>query len=280
MIIDFHTHIFKKNVIKKKQDYLNDKFFAFLYSAKAKKMADHVILLQSMSESGVDRAVVMGFPWEKEKYCDEQNQYFRDAMNISGGRIIPFGSVPLKKGTDFDGRIKEIKDMGLAGIGEIAFYTDGMTAGNEKVLRKIVESAGIHSLPVNIHVSEPVGHNYPGKYNSNLAALCGIIRDYPGTQIILAHWGGGLFFYELMPEIRESFKNVYYDTAASPFLYSDDIYDIAIKVAGPEKILFGSDFPLIKSQRYLESIKKCVKSPGHIRDITGKNAARILKMKG
>lgn len=50
-------------------------------------------------------------------------------------------------------------------------------------------------------------------------------------------------------------KNVYFDTAASPFLYTPDIYNHVVKLAGPDKILFGSDYPLMPQRRLLEEIK-------------------------
>ncbi len=276
MIIDFHTHIFNPRVIRKKNDYLNDKTFSFLYSNKNDEMADHEMMLAAMDEEGVDRVVAMGFPWEKEKYCEEQNKYFKDVMRLSSGRIIPFGSVPMKKDSKIDRWIGEIKDMGFAGIGEIAFYSEGMNKTSESMLRKILESASAHSMPVNLHVNEPVGHAYSGKYNTDLTALYSIIKDYSNIPIILAHWGGGLFFYELMPEINKAFTNIFYDTAASPLLYNDDIYDIAIKIIGSERILFGSDFPLIKFKRHVDSINKSVKKRRDRENILGKNAERIL----
>ncbi len=278
MIIDIHTHIFTNNVIQNRDAYLDDRTFSFLYSSDKAKMIDHKIMLESMDEAEVDYIVALGFPWVKEQYCEEQNLYFKDVMKLSKGRIIPFGSIPLDDGADIDKWAKSIKDMGLAGIGEIAFYADGMDKKNADKLRKILDSATQYSLPVNLHVNEPVGHDYPGKYDSNLTALYSILLDYNDIPIILAHWGGGLLFYELMPEINDAFKNIYYDTAASPFLYKDDIYNIAIKTIGAERILFGSDFPLIKFKRYLSAIEKNVPEVEDRKKIIGENAMGILKI--
>ena len=47
-----------------------------------------------------------------------------------------------------------------------------------------------------------------------------------------------------MKEVKELSKNVYYDTAATSYLYNKDIFEISLKIIGPEKILFGSDFPI------------------------------------
>ena len=75
--------------------------------------------------------------------------------------------------------------------------------------------------------------------------LLDFINNYPDTNIICSHWGGGLPFYSLMPEITDSLKNVYFDTSASTLLYDKKIFDISVSLIGSKKILFGSDFPLV-----------------------------------
>ena len=94
----------------------------------------------------------------------------------------------------------------------------------------------------------------------------------------MAHWGGGIFLYTILKkEVKESLKNVYFDTAASPFLYDPEIYRLAIKLAGQNKILFGSDFPLIKPARYFKEMKEAGLSKSEMESICGKNAATLLK---
>ena len=50
--------------------------------------------------------------------------------------------------------------------------------------------------------------------------------------VIAAHWGGGLPFYALMPEVREALENVYFDTAASHLLYDATVYRRVIELVG------------------------------------------------
>ena len=83
--------------------------------------------------------------------------------------------------------------------------------------------------------------------------------------------------YELMPEVKDSLKNVWYDTAATPYLYSPGIYDCSIAAAGAGKILFGSDFPLLGIKRYTEALNK---QDAAVREmIMYSNAATILGLK-
>ena len=68
-------------------------------------------------------------------------------------------------------------------------------------------------------------------------------------------------------------KNVWYDTAASPFLYKPDIYNIGMKLAGPEKILLGTDYPLLKPERYFADMRDAGISAAEMTAICGENAS-------
>ncbi|MCU0615317.1 MAG: amidohydrolase family protein, partial [Desulfobacterales bacterium] len=73
-------------------------------------------------------------------------------------------------------------------------------------------------------------------------------------------------------------KNVYLDTAASPYLYDPEIYTIAFKLMGREKILLGSDFPLLKPDRYFKELDVAGVSGSDRAAICGANAKRLLKL--
>ena len=73
--------------------------------------------------------------------------------------------------------------------------------------------------------------------------------------MILAHGGGGLPFYSYMPEVRDYLDKVWFDTAAFPFLYDNDILRGLISTVGSDKIIFGSDFPLIPQEKVISYIE-------------------------
>jgi predicted TIM-barrel fold metal-dependent hydrolase len=113
----------------------------------------------------------------------------------------------------------------------------------------------------------------------DLSQLYNFLQAYPSNRIVLAHWGGGLFFYALMKkEVREVLNNVWFDTAASPYLYTPDIYSVASEIVGHEKILFGSDYPLLKPGRYFEEMGSSDLSAESFKKIVGENAAQLLGM--
>jgi hypothetical protein len=79
-----------------------------------------------------------------------------------------------------------------------------------------------------------------------------------------------------MPEVKTALKNVYFDTAASPFLYTSEIYGQVVQLVGAEKILFGSDYPLISQRRFLKEINGLALPVEIKKSILGGNAQKLL----
>ncbi len=274
MILDFHTHIFPKDVLLSRDCYFDDPGFKLLYSSEKSAVTDHAGLAEYILTEKLHGAAAMSFPWSGEKHCMRQNECM--ASIPGGGNIFPFGMIPLSGSGSVRHYAEELKSFGLYGIGEIAFYTGGMNDLSKIFLREVLEAAADLSLPVCLHLNEPVGHSYPGKYEPSLAAVYELLKSVPEATVILSHWGGGLCFYELMPEVNEVLKNVFYDTAATPYLYRSGIYSTAVKITGADRIVFGSDFPLLGIGRYKGSIEQEIGTMEDRNKILGENAKRIL----
>jgi predicted TIM-barrel fold metal-dependent hydrolase len=261
-IFDSHVHVFHPKVISERENFFDDQSFRLLYSCSKSRLVDETGLDKYFKDFDVKKAAVMGFPWTSNQYCEMQNEYFAHLSDFSdfSERLTCFGSIPLSADSStIKSFALNIKKLGLAGIGEIGFYCNGMDSNSQKWLVSVLEEASKNDLKICLHVNEPVGHHYTGKYDPKLFELLQIIAKFTDLKIILAHLGGGLIFYELMPEVKDILKNCVYDTAAIPFLYSDDIYKIAVNLAGEERILFGSDFPLLNVNRYKSLVQLCGK---------------------
>jgi predicted TIM-barrel fold metal-dependent hydrolase len=253
-IIDSHTHIFSKEVCDGRDKFFHDSSFAMLYNGKKVICAGVEDLIADMDIHNVAQSWTLSFPWKKEKDCARENAFLIESAATYPGRLIPFASVAIEGSGNIKETIRICAREGFTGIGEIALYDTGFGSGQIKYLSAILEGCAEEGLIVVIHVNEPVGHRYIGKYFTDFSILCEILDTFDTVGCILSHWGGGLLFYELMPEIRKALSHVMYDTAASPFLYKDDIYKIAVDCVGSEKILFGSDYPILHSDRYKTEI--------------------------
>jgi predicted TIM-barrel fold metal-dependent hydrolase len=277
MIIDFHTHLFPPS-FREQRDRLvhEDPAFQSIYSSPDAKLASAQDLIRSMDEEGVQRSVVFGFPWKKAELYAKHNDYILESVHQYPDRLTGFCAFsPLSPGGAREA--ERCLDQGLSGVGELAVYGSGLTSEMVKALGDIMKVCSRTDVPFLLHTNEPVGHSYPGKTPNTLREIYDFVRAYPANRIVLAHWGGGLLFYGLMKkEVREALRHVWFDTAASPFLYTPDIYRIAGEIVGFEKILFGSDYPLIRPERYFTEMASAGLSPQQIKQIKGLNAAQLL----
>ncbi|MCP4369586.1 MAG: amidohydrolase [Deltaproteobacteria bacterium] len=280
MIIDFHTHIFSKKIRENREKFFfSEPAFKLLYQSPKSKLLGASDIIHSMVEQDVDKSVVFGFPWKNSDIFREENDYILGAVQRYPDRLIGLCCVDPFNKFAANEVIRCLK-QGLSGIGELAFYESGIDETALDKLAPLFEICGKKDLPALIHTNEPVGHIYPGKTPNTMSQIYTLVKRFPENKIVLAHWGGGIFLYNILKkEVKESLKNVYFDTAASPFLYDSEIYRLAIKLAGPDKILFGSDFPLIKPARYFEEMKEAGLSKVEMEKICGKNAATLLKRK-
>jgi len=280
MIIDFHTHIFPPQFRNARQElFAGEKAFEILYNSPQAKLVGAEDLLRNMDNEGIDRSVIFGFPWEKKDHFWRHNNYIIEAVQKYPDRLTGLCCFsPLAP--DGPEEVKRCLEAGLSGVGELAVYGDGLTAGVTGAMKDVMALCSQFDVPFLLHTNEPVGHNYPGKAPMTLAQIYHFIKMYPLNRIILAHWGGGLLFYALMKkEVKEVLKKVWFDTAASPYLYTPDIYRVAGELIGFEKILFGSDYPLLKPSRYFKEMESANISPHAMKQISGANGAQFLGLR-
>jgi predicted TIM-barrel fold metal-dependent hydrolase len=135
-----------------------------------------------------------------------------------------------------------------------------------------------YQLLVLAHCSEPVGHIYPGKGDVSVQDIVAFLTAFPDIRFIAAHWGGGLPFYCLMPEIQRIASHVWYDTAATIFLYRDTIFPVVAKLVGADRILFASDYGLLRQKRVIDHIRQADLDATSVEMILGKNAQRLLAL--
>lgn len=277
MIIDCHTHVFPERIRKDRETFCQrDQSFSSIYRESKSRMAGVEELIESMDRSEIDQSVICGFSWSDPALLFFHNEYLMESATRHPNRFIVFVSLsfsdPEWSGEELDRRLKE----GAKGVGEIAFYHRPLTAEEIKGMKPILQRMEEMRVPIMLHTNELIGHSYPGKGKTPLEIFYEFILSFPDLPVLLAHWGGGFPFYELMPEVSKAFRHVYYDTAASPFLYSKKIYQVVKEIVGIEKILFGSDYPLISPMRYFEELKDSGLSEEDQKKILGKNFLHLM----
>jgi len=278
VIIDCHTHIFPEDICSGRDECcLREAAFKLLYESPSSKVVGAEELISVMDDQKVDISVVFGFPWKDPDLIRRNNDYIIESVIKYPHRLRGFACFDLS----WDGAPDETErciKAGLSGVGELAFYLSGIDGVALEQLEPIMEICRNHgNLPVMVHTNEPVGHLYPGKTPVTLEQIYALASRFPKNNIVLAHWGGGIFFYNLMKkEAKEVLKNIWFDTAASPFLYDSSVYRVALAAGVLERVLFGSDYPLLKPSRYFRDLDESGLSEMEKQRVVGDNASRLF----
>ncbi|MEY3774077.1 MAG: hypothetical protein RLZZ129_857 [Verrucomicrobiota bacterium] len=240
-------------------------------------------LLRAMDAAGVGRAVLLGWYWERPETCRMQNRFYAECVRAHPERLSAFATLHPGAGMkDTLGELWLAQDAGFCGLGELSPHSQGY-ACDDPVFVAALERAGEMRLPVNLHVTDPESWDYPGRVETPLADFLKLARRFPQTTFILAHWGGllPLRTAEAMPD------NIYYDTAASPLLYGHDIWRKFCAQVPPDRVLFGSDFPLnlypgIDAEpnlyRLVAEVHRSELDAAALRGIVADNAKRLLRL--
>jgi predicted TIM-barrel fold metal-dependent hydrolase len=244
--------------------------------------ADPDALIADMDEAGVDACVMLGWYWERQETCDLQNGWYSEWIRRHPGRLMGFAAVQPAAGPRSIDGLKRALDSGLCGVGESLPQAQGF-ALDDPLWRRVVETAVIRRVPITLHATDPEAGPAAGP-KTPLGAYVRLAREYPEATLILAHWGGGLALRGL-PEGEQLPANIYFDTAASPLLCEIGAFRRAVDRVGAERILYGSDYPLILYpretrrpgfKRFLGEIDRAGLGAGERAAILGSNIRRLL----
>ncbi len=247
-IIDCHTHCYPHEVIANPRAWAAERgeshwaeLVAPVHRLSIQGWATPEEMLIEMDLAGVEKAILLGWYWEHESTCRWHNQMIAQWVRHAPERFIGFAAIlPNENVTD---QLEAAKALGMKGVGELHTTMQNFSSKSD-AWQTLAEWCVRHDWPVNMHATEAAGHDHPGSIETSLKDFVRMAEAAPELKLILAHWGGGLPFFESNPRLRKALKNVYYDTSASPLLYDMSIFRSVVDSVGPEKIVFGSDYPL------------------------------------
>jgi predicted TIM-barrel fold metal-dependent hydrolase len=276
MIIDAHVHILPDR-IRNNLGVITaaEPWFAACHS-RGERVASAESLVAAMDEHGVDRAVCFTWPFADPALCAEANDYLASVIRRFPDRLTGFGIIqPRDPGSARE--VARCAGLGLAGIGEMNADAQAWDLLDEAVEPALRESIA-RGMPWTLHCSEPVGRAYPGKGTSTPDRILAFAERHPDLTLICAHLGGGLPLFSHIPEVRSACQGLHFDTAAQPFVYEASVYRALVDGVGAERILLGSDHPLLEVPRYLSSLDDAgIDAPAR-ELIIGGNAARLLDL--
>lgn len=243
-VIDSHVHLYPPEINRDPAGWAEaagERHWAALCTRRraggrpVQGFPDVADLLRAMDAAGVDRAVLLGWYWERPETCAWQNRFYAECVRAHPDRLAAFATVhPGAGATAFD-EVRRAREDGLIGLGELSPHAQRVACDDPR-LGAVLTLAGELGLPVNLHVTDPVSRPYPGRVETPLDDFVRLARTYPKARFILAHWAGGL-------DVR-GLSNVWVDTAAAPLIYGPSSWSHLGRTVTPDRVLFGSDHPL------------------------------------
>ena len=248
--VDFHVHLYPPEIIREAESISrHEPYFDALIHNKVHKWGTVDDLLPRMERDGVDRAVVCGFAFRDLGLCRICNDYIIECVRRYPEKLDGFCLVPpLARGAEAE--ILRCAEAGLIGVGELFPEGQGVDIADSEHTWRLAGVLGESGLCLMWHTAEPVGHHYVGKGNVGPREAAAFCFNHPEIRVIFAHLGGGLWLYELMPEMGLYLSNAMYDLAALPWLYEPAVLKTIESAGLSRKFLMGTDFPILDSSRY------------------------------
>jgi len=290
MIIDCHTHAYPAEVVADPRGWAlarAEAHWADLVVPRDRRSiqgwSDPKTMLAAMNAAGVDQAVLLGWYWEHESTCRWHNAMMAEWMQAAPDRLLGFAAIyPNANVVD---QLEAAQALGFRGVGELHMGVQNFDASSPH-WQAMAQWCVANNWPINCHATEAAGHDHPGSVPTPLQEFVRMAKAAPDLKITLAHWGGGLAFFEQNPKLRKVLSNVYYDCAASPLLYDMPIFKQMVDLVGVDKLLFGSDYPLRiyprihktpEMESYLASIRtESGLSEEELTKLLGGNFARLM----
>lgn len=275
-VIDSHVHIYPA-FLERERDRIAacEPWFDLLSSSKVQKWGTAEQLVAAMEESGVDSSFVTTFAFRDQGLCREMNDYALEAASRFPGRLMPLAVVnPTRPGA-----VQEAArafDAGAVGIGEL--FPDGQSFDlqDSRPLRELCELCRERGKFMLFHTAEQAGHQYPGKGRYGAREAAEFCRNFPLVRVVFAHFGGGLWAFEAMPEMALFLRNVSYDTAAWPWLYGPRVFAAIVAAGAGDKLLYGSDWPILSFSRYEKLLSESEAPAAAKAALLYKNAEALL----
>jgi len=281
--IDIHTHAEASTRLlpdRDTQDYFEARGRYFRYSAK------HPTLPQMAEYYRARKMAFVVFTVDHERGMGLPNLVTNEEIAELAAQhadvAIPFASIDPARGQKGVREARRlIRDFGVKGFKfhptVQAFYPNDRDC---YPLYEVIAEAGLpalfHSGQTGIGAGMPGGGGLRLKY-SNPMYLDDVAADFPDMPIISAH--PGVPWQDEQLSVATHKPNVYIDLSGwSPKYFEAKLVQYANTLL-KEKVLFGTDNPVIQPDRWLADFEKIAIKP-EVRPLIMKdNAVRLLKLK-
>jgi len=212
-------------------------------------------MLEEYREAGIDRAVLLG--WDAETNTNNPpvtNEYVAEVRDEYPDFFVGFGSVDPLKDDCVESARRAVEDLDLSGFKfqQIAQGFDP-SAPEHEALFSTIEDLGVpcvfHGGNSTLGACSPGGRGLQIKYG-NPMLLDDLAAHHPDLQILIAH---PAFPWEKEQlAICQQKGNVYMDLSGWMPKYIDDQVLHYARTVLKDRVMFGTDYPMIHPEPWLE----------------------------
>lgn len=257
-VIDFHTHIYPEKIADKATQSVCD-----FYHIRAHERGTAAELLENGRQAGIAKHVVLPVAIKPE-HVKSINNFAAEEMRAHPQEIISFGAIHAGMERPMEA-VLQIEELGLKGL-KIHPDTQGFNIDDERLFEVYDYLRG--GLPILFHCGDAhLDFSHPRRVKR-------ILRLFPGLTVIAAHFGGWQVYNTGFEVLRD--EKCYLDISSSMMYMSDAQIVRFMYGLGPERLLFGSDFPLWDPRTELAHLMRLPLLAHEKEMIAGENARQLL----
>jgi predicted TIM-barrel fold metal-dependent hydrolase len=228
--------------------------------------------LQTQRNAGFDRIVVFNRDTETRDGKAPHNDWVLELAEEYADFFVPFFAIDPNKGKAGIRALEKAVERGVRGV-KIHPYGAELRPNDHRAYA-LYDAVQSMELPMVFHTGPgPLGTRADLSHVRHFDDLC---VDFPRLRIILAHMGSDAFMTAQMLAWR--YENVFLDIAFVPEVYLQHMPWKLFEETIADKIMLGSDFPLVSPSERLETVDRLPVSTGMKKLISGDNAARLLQL--
>lgn len=261
-VFDAHAHIYPEKIASKAVDAIG-RFYGIRMAGGKGTPED---LIASGQKASVSRFLVHSTATSPEQ-VRAINDYIIGQCALHKEFFVGFGTLH----PEMEDPAAEVEYMVAGGLKGVKLHPDFQKFSVDSPGLDRLYGAVSGKLPVLFHAGDS---RYGFSNPSRIAAVAG---RWPGLTIVAAHFGGYTEWEEAAKRLY-SLPNVWFDTSSSlPFLGRERAVEM-IRLAGADRFMFGSDYPMWGHAEELERFYGLPLGAEEREAILSSNMARLLDL--
>ena len=260
-MIDCHTHVFPPKVAPRLAAAIaRDLGLEPAGDGSTANLIDH------LDQAGLSRAVCFTAALRPDQMVPANSWML--SLGRSQPRLIPLGTVHPDH-PSWESELSRLERNGIRGL-KIHPDLTGIPLGSSRW--NPVWEAVQRRFVVMLHMG-PVKEG--GETISRPRDLAGVLQNFQGLEVIAAHMGGLFLWEETLAHLAG--LDIFMDTSCCPGVVPEHTFADIMARHDPERILFGSDYPLFAPEAERTALSSLLTRIGVQPERVMKNGAGLAK---